>query len=99
MVDYECTWLLEPHADSVFPKILFQLGKRPNVFNDKTKITLEISFNLQKIKEMKFAYLFAIAVRAQDGGDGGTPHDPEAMAYCQGKLKRYKNSLKNSIMN
>ena len=32
---------------------------------------------------MKFAYLFAIAVRAQ--GDG-TPHDPEAMAYCQGKL-------------
>ena len=34
---------------------------------------------------MKFAYLFAIAVRAQDGGDG-TPHDPEAMAFCQGKF-------------
>ena len=43
---------------------------------------------------MKFAYLFAIAVRAQDGGDG-TPHDPEAMAYCQGKLKGYTIRAKN----
>ena len=33
---------------------------------------------------MKFAYFLAIAVGAQDGGDGGTPHDPEAMAFCQG---------------
>ena len=36
---------------------------------------------------MKFAYFLAIAVGAQDGGDGGTPHDPEAMAFCQGKFK------------
>ena len=35
---------------------------------------------------MKLAYFLAIAVGAQDGGDGGTPHDPEAMAFCQGKL-------------
>ena len=41
---------------------------------------------------MKFAYLFAIAVRAQDGGDG-TPHDPEAMAFCQGKLKGLQNYI------
>ena len=32
---------------------------------------------------MKFAYFLAIAKGAQDGG---TPHDPEAMAFCQGKL-------------
>ena len=32
---------------------------------------------------MKTAYFLAIAVGAQDGG---TPHDPEAMAFCQGKL-------------
>ena len=35
---------------------------------------------------MKFAYFLAIAAGAQDGGDAGTPHDPEAMAFCQGKL-------------
>ena len=35
---------------------------------------------------MKLAYFLAIAVGAQDGVDGGTPHDPEAMAFCQGKL-------------
>ena len=40
---------------------------------------------------MKFAYFLAIAVGAQDGGDGGTPHDPEAMAFCQGKFKGIQN--------
>ena len=35
---------------------------------------------------MKFAYFLAIAAGAQDGGDAGTPHDPEAMAFCQGKF-------------
>ena len=43
---------------------------------------------------MKFAYLFAIAVRAQ--GDG-TPHDPEAMAYCQGKLRMVQNKIEKII--
>ena len=61
-------------------KILFQLGKKPNAIDHKTKIGYKL---LSLIIKMKFAYLFAIAVRAQ--GDG-TPHDPEAMAYCQGKL-------------
>ena len=32
---------------------------------------------------MKLAYFLAIAAGAQDGG---TPHDPEAMAFCKGKL-------------
>ena len=36
--------------------------------------------------KMKLAYFLAIAAGAQDGGNGGTPHDPEAMAFCQGKL-------------
>ena len=44
---------------------------------------------------MKFAYLFAIAVRAQ--GDG-TPHDPEAMAYCQGKLQGCKMKSKKRVL-
>ena len=44
---------------------------------------------------MKFAYLFAIAVRAQDGGDGGTPHDPEAMAFCQGKNDGFYQDVKD----
>ena len=44
---------------------------------------------------MKFAYLFAIAVRAQDGGDGGTPHDPEAMAFCQGKVDGFYQDVKD----
>ena len=44
---------------------------------------------------MKFAYLFAIAVRAQDGGDGGTPHDPEAMAFCQGKTDGFYQDVKD----
>ena len=35
---------------------------------------------------MKLAYFLAIAAGAQDGGNGGTPHDPEAMAFCQGKF-------------
>ena len=32
---------------------------------------------------MNTAYFLAVAVGAQDGG---TPHDPEAMAFYQGKL-------------
>ena len=40
---------------------------------------------------MKFAYFLAIAVGAQDGGDGGTPqwiivndpHDPEARLFVK----------------
>ena len=32
---------------------------------------------------MKFAYFLAIAVDAQDGGDGGTPHDPEARLFVK----------------
>ena len=35
---------------------------------------------------MKIAYFLAIAVGAQDGGDNSTPHDPTAMAFCQGKF-------------
>ena len=35
---------------------------------------------------MKFAYFLAIAEGAQNAGDGDTPHDPEAMAFCQGKF-------------
>ena len=43
---------------------------------------------------MKFAYIFAIAVRA-DNGDGGTPHDPEAMAFCQGKADGFYQDVKD----
>ena len=44
---------------------------------------------------MKFACLFAVAVRALDGGDGGTPHDPEAMAFCQGKTDGFYQDVKD----
>ena len=43
---------------------------------------------------MKFAYIFAIAVRGlKDGGE--TPHDPEAMAFCQGKPDGFYPNVKD----